>query len=63
MGSLTAMEEFKRKKNLRVTRQPAKVHKLPERPIMVKQIWICGHCHEENEDDKCWKCGRERVLG
>ena len=65
MRNLTVMEEFrkrKRKRNLKVVHRSTEVHKLPERSIMAKQIWICV-CGEENNEDRCWSCGRERVFG
>ena len=58
MGTATNVKEFRRRKELGLTSQSAKIHRLPERPVIVKDVWICGTCGEENDGTKCWNCGR-----
>lgn len=63
MGTLIVAEEFRKRKRLRLIPKSAEIHRLPKRPVLAKQIWICGYCGEENDEDKCWKCGKDRILG
>ena len=65
MGTVIVAEEFRRRKRLELTSRSAKTYKLPKRPILAKQIWICPdpECGEENDGDKCWNCGKDKPLG
>lgn len=53
-GKVVRLEDFQKK--------TATICPFPERPRLQKQIWICGRCHEENDDGRCWRCGRERPV-
>jgi hypothetical protein len=70
MGTLTVIEDYKRRKLIQEfqaqhPRKPAEVNRLsfPERPILIKQNWFCS-CGAENREDaeECWKCNKGRPL-